>query len=78
MTDDAQWYDAMAAAMKKREKCLNAINRWQLALQEAEDEMRALRGEQPRVVETAPGPVAPEGAVPALEWMSPGPELTNE
>lgn len=40
---DAQWYEAMAAAMKKRERCLTGIVRWQNELAEAEAEIEALR-----------------------------------
>lgn len=40
---DAEWYDKMAAAMRKREKCLNGIARWQADLAEAEAEIQALR-----------------------------------
>lgn len=40
---DAQWYESMAAAMKKRERCLNGIVRWQAELAEAEAEIQALR-----------------------------------
>lgn len=44
---DAQWYEAMAKAMAKREKCINAIARWQADLAEVEAEIEALRtGEQ--------------------------------
>ena len=40
---DAQWYEAMASAMKKRERCINAISKWQGELAEAEAEIQALR-----------------------------------
>jgi hypothetical protein len=39
----AEWYDKMAAAMRKREKCLNGIARWQADLAGAEAEIQALR-----------------------------------
>lgn len=40
---NSEWYEAMALAMKKREKCLNGIARWQADLAEAEAEIQALR-----------------------------------
>jgi hypothetical protein len=40
---DAQWYEAMASAMKKRERCINGITKWQGELAEAEAQIQALR-----------------------------------
>ncbi len=37
MAQTAQWFEDMAKAMKTREKCLNAIERWTEALKEAEE-----------------------------------------
>lgn len=39
----AEWYSQMAEAMKAREKCLNAITRWQENLAAAEDLIQKLR-----------------------------------
>lgn len=41
--DDAAWYESMSVAMKRREKCLNALARWEEDLAAAEAEIQALR-----------------------------------
>lgn len=60
MTESADWFDAMAKAMRQREKCLNAIERWTLALHEAEAKVKEL-GAQAGADAPAPG-AAPETA----------------
>lgn len=72
--DDKQWYDQMAAAMKRREKCKGMIDRWQIKLEEVEKEISSLRSgeavasaEQEPAAEVAP---SPDGAVPAVEWKA--------
>jgi SMC interacting uncharacterized protein involved in chromosome segregation len=52
----AEWYEAMASAMKKREKCLNGIARWQADLVEAEAEIQALRDGDTAEVEAVDDP----------------------
>jgi len=38
----ANWYQNMAVAMRERDKCLAAIERWQTKLAEAEEHIRVL------------------------------------
>ena len=38
----ANWYQNMAVAMRERDKCLAAIERWQVKLAEAEEHIRVL------------------------------------
>jgi hypothetical protein len=38
----ANWYQNMAVAMRERDKCLAAIERWQAKLAEAEEHIRIL------------------------------------
>jgi len=40
---DTQWYAQMAEAMKTREKCLNAVAKWQEHLAAAEELIQRLR-----------------------------------
>lgn len=65
---DAAWYEQMASAMKKREKCLNAIARWQDDLAVAEAEIEALRAGEAAEDDEEPEPVAVK-AEPAPELM---------
>lgn len=41
-----EFYNQLAAAMRKREKCLNAIGRWQEDLASTEQEIADLMGSQ--------------------------------
>lgn len=71
---DANWYEAMGKAMAKREKCLNAINRWTADLAEVEAEIEKLRtGEQVQAAADEPTDVA----FPAA-WKSEPPALATE
>lgn len=54
MTEPANWYEAMARAIKEREKCQAAIGRWMVALQDAEARMSELGAVAPEVVREAP------------------------
>jgi hypothetical protein len=38
----ADWYQKMAVAMRERDKCLAAIDRWRTKLGEAEEHIRVL------------------------------------
>jgi hypothetical protein len=58
MTQSADWFEAMAKAMKVREKCLNAIERWTAALNEAEAKIKELGAQA--------GADVPEPQVPGL------------
>ena len=65
---DANWYEAMGKAMAKREKCLNAINRWTADLAEVEAEIEALRtGNEP------PETVQHSDPAPSMT-LAPGPD----
>ena len=43
--NQSEWYDDMAQAVKKREKVLAAIARWQEKLADVEDEITQLTNE---------------------------------
>lgn len=44
-TKAADWYQNMAVAMRERDKCLAAIERWRAKLAEAEEHIRVLAGQ---------------------------------
>jgi hypothetical protein len=44
------WYDDMAAAMRQRDRCLNAIERWHGALAEAEGKIKLLAADAPHLM----------------------------
>jgi len=78
MTEPANWYEDMAKAIKEREKCQAAIDRWTAALQAAEARMAELGAVAPArppvvqgtaeatigeiEVDAVPGPSDPEPA----------------
>ena len=69
---DAQWYEDMAAAMKERDKCVAALERWATALQEAEAKIKVLR-ESPATapsiaIPTVANPETAEEAEPNVDW----------
>ena len=43
---DAQWYENMAAAMKRRDHALKMVERWQASVVEAENEVLNLTTNQ--------------------------------
>lgn len=50
MTNDPQWYEAMAKAMKKREHGVQMVKRWDLVIEEAQREIQALTNSEPAPV----------------------------
>ncbi len=74
---DTVWYAQMAAAMKTREKCLNAIARWEDSLAEAEAAIDLLRSGQAAVAPSAEpqAPATPVSA-PVVEF-SPGSSIST-
>lgn len=69
MTEPANWYEAMAKAIKNREKCQAAIDRWTAALREAEAEMAELGASAPDVPRAAEPPVVEGTAVAHIEGL---------
>ena len=63
----ADWYQKMAVAMRERDKCLAAIERWRGKLAEAEEHIKALAGQVQGDEEqqAAIAAVAEEGPAPA-------------
>lgn len=49
---DAKWYEDMAAAMKERDKCITALERWNVALAAAEAKIEELRDSDDSVMTT--------------------------
>lgn len=75
---DTAWYDRMAAAMKKRDRCLTALAKWQEDLAAAEAEIQALReSDVADVVEdktTEPEVAVPHYDIPTVEFVTNGSE----
>jgi hypothetical protein len=62
----ANWYQNMAVAMRERDKCLAAIERWQTKLAEAEEHIRVLASQV--------GDDQQGAALPAAESVPTNPE----
>lgn len=66
------WYADMASAMRERDKCVAALERWATALQEAEAKIKVLR-ESPATapsiaIPTITNPETAEEAEPNVDW----------
>jgi hypothetical protein len=68
MTDTA-WYDKMAAAMRKRDRCLTALAKWQTDLAAAEAEIQALR--ESDAADVTEDKTEPEATVPHYDDTTP-------
>lgn len=77
---NAEWYEQMGKAMTRREKCLNAITKWQAELAGVEAEIEALRtNENPEPAAEPAAPAATETVVTIpSEWKASEAALATE
>lgn len=47
MTNDPQWYEDVAKAMKRREHAVQMVKRWTKVIDEAQREIQALTNSEP-------------------------------
>lgn len=76
---NAEWYERMGKAMARREKCLNAITKWQAELAEVEAEIDTLRTNESPEPTAEPAAAEPETVVTIpSEWKASEPALATE
>lgn len=74
---NAEWYEQMGKAMTRREKCLNAITKWQAELAGVEAEIEALRTNENPEPTVEPAATETVVTIPS-EWKASEPALTTE